>query len=98
MDERRIITNYILDNYDSIYPGYYAWKKDFFLEWCYSRWACKDILEELSDCNYESGCEILRRYRKKIEYCVKHAKTDRGKMMFGKALSIVEELEGLFYE
>lgn len=95
-DQRVTITNYILENYDSVYPGYYVWRKDFFLEWCYTRWACKEILKELAENPYKSGLLVLANFKEDMEYNLEHARSERAKIIFGKALSIVDELEGLF--
>lgn len=95
MDKRQIIKDYIRDNFE-VYPGYYSWKKDYFLMYSWIHWACQDILYTLALLSDEDAELVLKRYRKETEICLSLSKTKRSMNMFQTALDVVIELEGLF--
>lgn len=95
INQRRLIREYIEDNFN-VYPGYYVWKKESFMDWSWKHYICKDILDVL-DLNYKKDARIvLDDYRASIECCLSSAKTQRSLNLFEIAIDIVHELEGLF--
>ena len=94
MDEREVIKNYIQDSYD-VYPGYYAWKKDYFMEYSWIHWACQDILYTLALTNDMDVNDVLRSYIEDTQYCLDKAKSSKSKIIFRTAINIAEELRGI---
>lgn len=94
MDEREVIKNYIQDSYD-VYPGYYAWKKDYFMEYSWIHWACQDILYTLALTKDMDVNDVLRSYIEDTQYCLDKAKSNKSKIIFRTAINIAEELRGL---
>lgn len=97
IDQRKIIEEYIRDNY-RVYPGYYVWRKESFIDYSWMHYICDDVLKFLDMHYKEDARDILRIYRSDIETCFKCSKTQRSINLFAIALDLVEDLEGLFYE
>lgn len=94
MTKREVIKNYIQDNYDC-YPGYYVWKKDYFMECSWIHWACKDIMYIMALRLDDEPEVILSDYIQESKECLRLAKTAKSECIFRTAISIAEELEGL---
>ncbi len=94
MDEREVIKNYIQDNYE-VYPGYYVWKKDYFMEYSWIHWACQEILYTLALTKDKDVKAILHDYMEDIQYCLDAAKSHTAKIMFETAFHIAEEIYSL---
>lgn len=95
INQRRLIREYIEDNFN-VYPGYYVWKKESFMDWSWKHYICKDILDVL-DLNYKKDARIvLDEYCASIEHCLNSAKTPRSLNLFEIAIDVVHEMEGLF--
>lgn len=94
MDKRRVIKNYIQETYDC-YPGYYVWKKEYFMEYSWIHWACEDILYRLALLPDEDVKTIIMGYIDEMRICLNSAKSSKSKSIFQTGLSIGKELEGL---
>lgn len=93
MDDREAVKNYIQDNYD-VYPGYYVWRKDYFMEYSWIHWACQEILYTLALTKDDEMDvkDIILDYIKDTQFCLDVAKSNTSKIMFRTAMNIAEEI------
>lgn len=94
MTDREVIKNYIQDNYD-VHPGYYAWRKDYFMEYSWIHWACQEILYTLALTKNKDVKAVLHDYIEDTQYCLDVAKSNKSKIVFRTAIDIAEEIYSL---
>lgn len=99
MDKRQIIKNYIWDNY-RYNPGYYAIKKDYFMEYSFEHWACEEILYRLALLSDRDPLYVIQDYIYESQNCLKIAKRHNGKyptatIIFSTAIAVGRDIEEL---
>jgi hypothetical protein len=98
--ENEVIQNYIWDNYN-YRPGYYAWRKSYFMEYSYIHAACEDITYAMALRMNDDPLDIIRDYVNESKMCLAIAQKHHrdgdptAVIMFQTAVSIGEEVERL---
>ncbi len=97
MDKINIIKNYIRDNYN-LEPDYYSHWKSYIIEYSWAKYACKEILYNLSilqNTDDDSIMDMLKEMEKEAINCIELSKSMTSEIIFNTELNIIREMEGL---
>lgn len=99
MDVRRIIKNYIWDNY-SCSPTYYSMKRNYIMEYSWEHWACDEILYRYALLPNEDSINVIRGYNDEMRHMLDIAKKHNNDnpaavILFTTALAVGQDIEEL---
>ena len=99
MDARRIIKNYIWDNYRCA-PTYYSLKKNYIMEYSWEHWACEEILYRYALLPDEDPLNVIRGYIDDMQHMLRiaerhNSKYATAKILFTTAIAVGRDIEDL---